>query len=78
MWEWMGNGDAVIKCSGERYWRDGTKLRPMESTLHYVSQNMYPMDIHESSSGVCRVRDHGVACRSMCRINDVYARLGGV
>ena len=60
-WEWMGNANAVIGCDGQRFWREGASLRPMNRVLHYVPQRLYPVGVHGTRSCHYRLRDPGLA-----------------
>ena len=61
-WEWMGNAKAVIGRDGQRFWREGTSLRPMNQSLQYVPQRLYPVGFHGTKPGNYRVRDPGLVC----------------
>ena len=60
-WEWMGNEKAVIGRDGQRFWREGTSLRPMSQVLQYVPQRLYPVGVHGTRPCHYQVRDPGLA-----------------
>ena len=77
LWEWKGKDEVVFKCTGERYWREGTHLRAMENSLHFVPRKMHPVDVHVGGNAVHRVRDSGLDRRSGDTRTDGYTRLRG-
>ena len=72
-----GNRDMAVNKRGERFWREGTRLRPIKANLQYVPKKLYPLSVHKTWHGFFQVRYSGNISCTRHDIKESYHRLIG-